>query len=138
MRGDQRVRRKRFAGKVKQLQRCPDRLFQLRLAAKLGVPDADTIANALSPSQLLEWQALAVIDGWDHGYRQTAEILAAIQNAVSEMKINTSADPRRQLNATTWKSGWDIICDYFSFGVSKPKRRKLLSVKQAQEELARR
>lgn len=108
----------------------PRRLFQARLAVKLGVPNIDALADSLTDEQVLEWQAVALIDGWAHGWQQTAEILAAIQNQTNRVVLSNSADPKKLQARLDWTSGKQVTDELTAF--AKPKK-SMLSVRKAQE-----
>jgi hypothetical protein len=46
------------------LQTDPSRLFNCRLAAKFGFHKVDEFLDQLTEQDLLEWKAVAMIDGW--------------------------------------------------------------------------
>jgi len=42
----------------------PRRMLHLRLAEIAGTTDADSVADSLTPQQLLEWWAYGCLNGW--------------------------------------------------------------------------
>ena len=97
------------------MQATPRRQFHYRLAAHLQRVDVDDLVDSLTPGQLLEWEAMAHIDGWHHGWQQTAEILAWINNAANRVAASNGADVENM----KFLSGSDVLR-----GFKKPFKRK--------------
>ena len=74
--------------KVRSLKHHPSRQFHFRLAAHLGWHgDVDALIKSLEAGgQLLEWQSMAIIDGWYDGpWTHTAHLLATIHNSAMRL-----------------------------------------------------
>lgn len=87
----------------------------MRLAAKFGVLKVDQLVDSLTKRELIEWKAVAVLDGWDDGKRHLSDIQAAIHNAANRIELAASTDKKATLDSLTWKSGWDFLKAKFNF-----------------------
>jgi hypothetical protein len=123
---------------VIQLQAERSRLFLCRLAAKLGHVNVDAMANTLTPDQVKEWQAVALIDGWDNGWNHTAEILSMLHSVANRICIMQSADPAKMHKASIWVSAGEFVKNLTSFGKKKDKPQTAMTPEQAEQILAAR
>ena len=96
--------------------------------------DVDAFHDSLTREQLEEYKALSVVDGWYHGRATEADIRAGLHNQTNRLIAFNSSDE----NAAE-KADWKQASDYLTDFQEKPKKkRRGKSVKQVQQELARR
>lgn len=100
--------------------------------------DADSLADSLTAEQWDYWRAIALIDGWYHGWTQSAEILSAINNSTNRIEIATSMDPKNMYRNQKYTSGPEIVKAMNNFDPPKLKHgrppadaEKLIAARQA-------
>lgn len=95
----------------------------------------------MTDEQLLEWQAVALIDGWANGWQQTAEIVSAIQwsanrQILQRVPSENSAAAEKEMD---WSSGHEIMIKMTDYSKKKHKKNsRLQTPAQAQQILQRR
>lgn len=74
----------------------------------------------------MEWMAIAVIDGWDNGWRHTGEILSAL-TIQTNRQVLTQVTPdshKRAHDSMVWDSGYQIAERMSDFSKKAFKRRQ--------------
>lgn len=121
---------------MKQLLSNHERLFVNRLAAKFGIIDVDALHDSLTREQMIEHQAMAVIDGWYHGRANLAHILSAIQNGINRLVLMQCSDPEKAHRKMQWTSPAEILDSFTAF--EDPKSDTRIELQDMATELQRR
>ena len=86
----------------------------------------------------MTWKAVSLIEGWESGWKQTAELIAAIHNAANRIVTSNAADPVKTNEQLNWLSGNDVVKKMNQFKQSGKLPKRFTSIKQAQAQLAER
>lgn len=111
-------------------------MFCHRIGREFGIIDIDLIDDSLTEEQLLEFQAVAFIDGWYHGRTSDATIVAEIRNLGNRLIASQAAKPKEAFESMTWANTHDVIDQMTT--TKRKKSKTMLSAHEAQQEAARR
>jgi len=88
------------------------------------------VFDDLSDDQWLEWQAIALIDGWHNGWLHAAQVMAHMTNQTNRIVLSQMEKPAQAAKQMKWVSGYEVAEQLQSFG--QKKKKEGMTPKQAE------